>query len=104
MITLEEAIKAWKSKTTVINGHPMIINPIKCRIVRIEYLEKANRLLRIVLLQPPGNSYIRALPEHISLESENIAEKPVIGKFSKEVNAALEELERIKAEGFQFNE
>ena len=100
MITLEEAIKAWENKATVIYGHPMIINPVKCRIVQIECLKKANRLLRVVLQQPPGNSYIRALPEHIFLASETIEERPAIGKFSKEVNAALDELGRLTQEGY----
>ena len=101
MITLEQAKEAWKNKSPVLFHHPMMIRPIVCTVGGIEYSKRLNRLTKVILIQPPtGNSYIKTYPEHVSLQAAVGEEKPVLGKIRKEVNDALEELGRLKKEGY----
>lgn len=99
MITLSEAIKAYKSKAPVIFSHPMQIKPIECRIAEVLFRKSTNKLVRLVLEQQPG-SYIKTLPEYVFIPEEHHAERPETGKFGKEVSEALEVLGQLKEIGF----
>ena len=99
MITLSEAVEAYKSKAPVIFSHPMQIKPIECRITEVLFRKSTNKLVRLVLEQQPG-SYIKTLPEYVFIPEDHHTEKPKIRKFGKEVSEALEVIGRIREEGY----
>lgn len=76
MISLEEALRAYHSKTPVFYDHPLSTKPIVCTVGGIEFSKHSGRLRRIVLVQPPSkNSYIRTRPEYVSMLEKTEEEK-----------------------------
>lgn len=100
MITLQEAIRAWKYKTPVIFDHPGMIHPLECRIGQVEFSKSRNELVRLTLIQPPtAGSYIKADPSHVFLKEDT----GIAGKLSDEVRQALDELGKLRDEGYEFD-
>lgn len=93
MITLEEAKRAWETKKPVEYHHPMAVKPVICTIGAFEVNKRLNRLSHLMLIQPPGNSYIRTRPAFVSLRPSH----------SEELTKALADLDQLRKEGVEFD-
>ena len=93
MITVEEAERAWKTKEPVEYHHPMAVKPVVCTVAGFEVFKRISRVSRIVLLQPPGNSFIRTRPEFVTVSHRR----------SPELEKALPDLDQLRKEGVEFD-
>ena len=100
MISLKEAKKAWQEKTPVFFKHPMLDHPIKCTIGAIEYSKRNNRLLRVTLIQAPGNSFIKTTPDRVCLSANQVPEKG----YTPELWHAITKVEMTRNEGLLIRE
>ena len=89
MISVEEAERAWKTKEPVEYHHPMAVKPVVCTVAGFEVFKRIRRVSRIVLLQPPGNSFIRTRPEFVTVPHRRSPEL-------EKALALLDEIEEVQ--------